>query len=338
MMNRKILIVAGIVILVCLIAGCFLLWKQVPTQSPSPPPPPAKPKKELKLSDFPEAFKDGTLIIVGDNASEIELQAANEIADYLQKQTGNKPLIKKYSEISNEDKRNYNLIVVGTPKTNPLLEEVYTRTNATKITKEFPGEGKGVLEILPNPWDESKAMLLVEGWEEETIIIGVLHLKASVSYDELLSSISIGEKSLNDFIKILNELYPLVKLGSRTEETKAKITTYSEKSVEVSDILTKIFSDLENLPVICSPEKYQEARSGFYDVSTDVQTSSMKLDLSLVIYIEEYKLKNKTIQDVKNNINQTLKASYLCLDSLQKIEKIIKECYECFENTKGVVG
>ena len=81
MMNRKILIVAGIVILVCLIAGCFLLWKQVPTQSPSPPPPPAKPKKELKLSDFPEAFKDGTLIIVGDNASEIELQAANEIAD-----------------------------------------------------------------------------------------------------------------------------------------------------------------------------------------------------------------------------------------------------------------
>ena len=27
--------------------------------------------KELKLSDFPEAFKDGTLIVVGDNASNL---------------------------------------------------------------------------------------------------------------------------------------------------------------------------------------------------------------------------------------------------------------------------
>ena len=39
-------------------------------------------------------------------------------------------------------------------------------TNATRVTEEFPGEGKGVLEILPNPWDKNKAMLLVEGWDE----------------------------------------------------------------------------------------------------------------------------------------------------------------------------
>ncbi|RLI84091.1 MAG: hypothetical protein DRO98_08910 [Archaeoglobales archaeon] len=106
------------------------------------------------------------MIIVGDNASDIEMQAANEIADYLENETGNKPLIRKHSEIIDEDKRNYNLIVVGTPKTNPLLEEVYAMTNATRVTEEFPGEDKGVLEILRNPWDESKAVLLVEGWDE----------------------------------------------------------------------------------------------------------------------------------------------------------------------------
>ena len=82
-------------------------------------PTPLQPAEELKLSDFPEAFKDGTLIVVGDNASDIEMQAVNEIADYLENETGNKPLIKKYSEITEEDKRNYNLIIVGTPKTNP---------------------------------------------------------------------------------------------------------------------------------------------------------------------------------------------------------------------------
>jgi len=302
MMNKKILIIVG-VILVCFIAGNFLLLEQLPAQLQ------AQSTKELKLFDFPEAFKDSTLIVVGDNASEIELQAANEIADYLENKSGNKLLIKKHSEILKEFyweenltknkelkmefliksikegnwsieakaeyiaewggyggmdivyisvtendttvyentlppwmeppklpsmgervgntvdkpkptsplkinlkligkpllnntvkllctvktdidlqnitkieitlpegfefidgyKKYYNLIVIGTPKTNPLLEEVYQMTNATRATEEFPGEGKGVLEILPNPWNGERVMLLVEGWDEQSI-------------------------------------------------------------------------------------------------------------------------------------------------------------------------
>ena len=162
---KKILLVGGI-LMVVLVAG---LCVQKP-EGTKPTPTPLQPAEELKLSDFPEAFKS-TLIIVGDNTSDIEMQAANEIADYLENETGNKPLIKKHSEISDEDKRNYNLIVVGTPKTNPFLEEVYAMTDATKVTEEFPGEGKGILEILPNPWDESKAMLLVEGWDALGILL-----------------------------------------------------------------------------------------------------------------------------------------------------------------------
>ena len=154
MKNRKILII-GAIIVVCLVVGCFLLWEQMPAQFPL--------KKELKLSDFPETFRENTLIVVGDNAPEIEMQATNEIAKYLENKTGNKPLIKKYSEITEQDKRNYNLIVVGTPKTNPFLEEVYAMMNATRVTEEYPGEGEGIVEILPNPWDEEKSLLLIEG-------------------------------------------------------------------------------------------------------------------------------------------------------------------------------
>ena len=157
---KKILLVGGI-LMVVLVAGLCVQKPEGIKLTPTS----LQPAEELKLSDFPEAFKS-TLIVVGDNASDIEMQAANEIADYLENETGNKPLIKKHSEISDEDKRNYNMIVVGTPKTNPFLEEVYAMTNATRVTEEFPGEGKGVLEILPNPWDESKAVLLVEGNDE----------------------------------------------------------------------------------------------------------------------------------------------------------------------------
>jgi len=158
-MNGKI-IIGGVVVLLCLIGGIFL-WQKVsePTQLP------AQPTKELKLSDFPEAFKEKTVIVLGDNASEIERQAAEEIKNFLLE--NNSSYIKVIDSQKIESfKKGYDLVIIGTPKTNPLLEEVYAMTNATRVTEEFPGEGKGVLEILPNPWDESKAMLLVEGSDE----------------------------------------------------------------------------------------------------------------------------------------------------------------------------
>ncbi len=143
MMNRKILIIAGTVILILLIIGIFL-WQN---------------------------FGNNTLIIVGDNASEIELQAANEITSYLENETGDKPLIKKYSEITEKDKRNHNLVVVGTPNSNLMLIEVYSMVDVLEVNDTFPGEGKGVLEILRNPWNKNKAMLLVEGWDEWGCIV-----------------------------------------------------------------------------------------------------------------------------------------------------------------------
>ena len=162
MMNKKILIIVG-VILVCFVAGSFLLLEQLPAQFP------AQLTKELKLSDFPEKFKEKTVIVLGDNATEIERQAAEEIKNFLLGSSYIKVI--DLQEIESF-KKGYNLAIIGTPKTNPSLEEMYAMTDAGRVTEEFPGEGKGVLEILRNPWDESKAMLLVEEWDEWRVKAG----------------------------------------------------------------------------------------------------------------------------------------------------------------------
>jgi len=70
-------------------------------------------------------------------------------------------------------------------------------TDAIRVTDGYPGENKGVLEILPNPWDEDKAMLLVEGSDEWGVKAGSeilvkrhweIHAKRiHVSYDMILS-------------------------------------------------------------------------------------------------------------------------------------------------------
>ncbi|RLG43959.1 MAG: hypothetical protein DRN81_05540, partial [Thermoproteota archaeon] len=64
------------------------------------------------------------------------------------------------------------------------LEEVYALTNATRVTEEYPGEGKGVLEILRNPWDESKAMLLVEGSDEWGVKAGSMMLEETQKFKD----------------------------------------------------------------------------------------------------------------------------------------------------------
>ena len=228
MMNRKILIIVG-VILVCFVAGSFLLLEQLPAQFP------AQLTKELKLSDFPKAFMESTLIVVGDNASEIEMQAAKEIADYLENKSGNKPLIKKHSEISDEDKRNYNLIVVGTPKTNSLLEEVYVVADAMRVTEEFPGEGRGVLEILPNPWNEERVMLLVEGWDEQSINLTSERLtKGEINTDLLHPSIR-----KNGRIFFVTPIPPETAIKSAENAIKHILQNYPRYKVEEVYLLDK---------------------------------------------------------------------------------------------------
>jgi len=204
MMNGKI-IIGGVVILICLI-GSILLWQKIsePTQLP------AQPTQELKLSDFPEKFKEKTVIVLGDNASEIERQVAEEIKNFLLEHGSSYIKVIDLQEIESF-KRGYNLVIIGTPKTNPLLEEVYALTNATGVTEEFPGEGKGILEILPNPWDESKAMLLVEGSDEWGVKAGSEMLKGDFKL-----KVNLLEINWQQIIEIKNNITRyLAKNGER---------------------------------------------------------------------------------------------------------------------------
>jgi hypothetical protein len=163
--------ISAIVVALVLVGCMQKLEEPTPTLT-------VQPAKELKLSDFPEVFKENTLIVIGDNAYEVELQAANEVAGYLENETGNKPIVKKYSEIKGKDKRNYNLIIIGTPNSNPMLKEVYEMANVSEVNETFPGEEKGILEILRNLWNKNRAILLIEGSKKEGVRGDILFLKS----------------------------------------------------------------------------------------------------------------------------------------------------------------
>lgn len=139
---------------------------------------------ELLLSNYSKLFERDAMIIVGGNASQIELESAEAIATNLEELVGNEPITKADSGVSQSDKSDHNLVLVGIPHSNNLLEEVYDVTNATKVTKEYPGENRAILEILRNPWNDSKALLLVAGSDEWGVKAG----------GEILESVQVSDE------------------------------------------------------------------------------------------------------------------------------------------------
>ena len=128
---------------------------------------------ELVLSDYPELFEKDVMIVIGNNASGIEIEGADAIVENLFNLTRNMPVIKTDDEITEDELAGHNLILVGGADSNEVLREVYDMTDAMRVTDEYPGAGKGVLEILRNPWDSEKAMLLVAGSDEWGVKAGV---------------------------------------------------------------------------------------------------------------------------------------------------------------------
>jgi len=147
MENQKI-VIKGIIILVSLIFG-FLLWKQIQYQLS------AKSMEELKLSDLPESFKCNTLIVVGDNASEIELQAVTDIDNYLQSKTRNNLIWKENTENKQIDNANFSIKAKKYSSTLTITntgDVVLTNIRIIK-DRDFTSEGvimhKKIIKVIP---------------------------------------------------------------------------------------------------------------------------------------------------------------------------------------------
>jgi len=128
--------------------------------------------KELMLSNYPRLFNNDTIIVIGKNANETEKESADIISLVVENSTSNKPTIFLDTQISESDKIRYNMIIVGIPQNNCIFEEVYERTDAIRVTDTYPGEGKVLIEIIGNPWNRDKTILLLGGSDERGVKVG----------------------------------------------------------------------------------------------------------------------------------------------------------------------
>lgn len=116
------------------------------------------------LSDYPSLFKKDTMIIRG--GAQYVYTDAEMIAAKLEELTRNAVMIKNDDEVTEDDKKAYNLILVEVPMANSVLRQVYEMTDATEVTPDYPGDCRAILEILPNPWNKNKVLLTVTAYHD----------------------------------------------------------------------------------------------------------------------------------------------------------------------------
>lgn len=131
-------------------------------------------QEEINLSNYPKLFEKDVIIIIGENARQTEIEGAQAIADKLGNLTGNVPVIKTTAEITEDDKSKNNLILVGNPGTNYLVQNIYALNQdiQTKAVNSYwEGTHKGSLLLFINPWvpfwNSPKYVLAVDGFDDE---------------------------------------------------------------------------------------------------------------------------------------------------------------------------
>ena len=233
---RKTIIIAGVAIGIICAALIFYGFIKFTQRD-------AIPSRDLTLSDYPKLFAKEAVIVIGENASQIEKESAEAIAANLENLTGNKPKIYIPEKIESF-KYTYNLIIVGTPNSNKILEEVYNMTDATRVTDEYPGENRGVLEILRNPWNEEKAMLLVEGSDEWGVKAVSMELEQILELNKA-SVVMEWEESEADKRLSKMDAYDLVISQVLNGSTEGKLVYVSSEPVKAGTIIESWYSSIE---------------------------------------------------------------------------------------------
>jgi hypothetical protein len=147
----------------------------------------------LCLSNYPRLFERDVIVVVGGNASQTELESAQIIAAGLKELNGNEPVIVEDNSLGEDHKMGHNLILIGTPGSNDILGDIYNRTDATKVTSAYPGENKGLLEVLTNPWDLENSLLVVAGSDEWGVKAGAAALAQYQAFNERRVSVEWEE-------------------------------------------------------------------------------------------------------------------------------------------------
>ncbi len=113
-----------------------------------------------------KAAEETSSVAVGETANIGGVDITVKSAGATGKEAAGIPLgiAKLDTEVTSADKSNYNLVLVGGPVANTVVNDLVASGKLTeKITNDDPGEGKGKVVVVDNAFDTGKVAVVVAG-------------------------------------------------------------------------------------------------------------------------------------------------------------------------------
>ncbi|WP_340818147.1 hypothetical protein [Methanolobus sp. WCC4] len=154
-------------------------------------------KTNLSLNNTHLLLDSNTIIIIGNESSSIEFTSAKKLQSFFFENIGEKPEIKVSQRITESTLVGKNLILIGTFNSNSLLSLIQNETEVDSIWEKSKLKGKGLLLIVPNPWNIENKILVIAGNDTlgleaattffEQNYADLTSNKISVAYQDILS-------------------------------------------------------------------------------------------------------------------------------------------------------
>jgi len=252
--------------------------------------------------------------------------------------------------VSIQEKRN---VVVSTinAKESILKESVELKKGKppSPLTKQSMSRGEIIKITLKNNLNESIfayveripiSCFCIESIERKTSEGSWEKLSPVGNNLELLASISKAKETIQELIRVLDELYETIQSGS-TPDIEARIKEYLNISVLVVERVEKVSSEFQSTTDIrLSPKEYHEIKSRFYDGLIDISTDSFLLTSYLDNYLKDPK-NHSVLDKTKNQIKKVRKTAYSLKNfyaSLIEPQEIKPGQYKTFEWTPLLKG
>ena len=204
-------------------------------------------KTEMVLSNYPKLFEKDVIIVIGENATQIEMEGAQAIANDLFTLTGNEPVIKNDADVTKNEKAGNNLVLVGNPKSNYFVKNIYILNQDLQtraVNSYWEGTNKGSLLLYSNPWvrfwNQERYVLIVDGFDDNGTksVVNVLLDKENIKKFNgtgIISKWDKGEISLDVADSATKQLAGSLAL----EYFNSKHQTYPEAHFSVTNVTSQ---------------------------------------------------------------------------------------------------
>ena len=172
--------------------------------------------EDIQLRHLSSLFAN-PLIIFGEHASSVELEIMNEVVSKFNEMAERSLTVKLTSEVSEDDFKTYDLIILGTPNSNKVISTIYAKCC---ISRQDPGSIDAVLEVSTNPWNLAKSLLIISGTDELALkTLGLLLTDSSKMselntekillhhYEGMDSDVYWGERLIDGAVVLQDEVY-----------------------------------------------------------------------------------------------------------------------------------